>query len=733
MVVRTRLQNRMRDETKRKRKRNGGNNGNNDKSGDNSSSGNDDNGFGEVEFREFLASVFPSKFANKKVEEAKRKQRKLKNQKKQIESKRTEVVEKDQNDSSSESESESDSTSSKVKTSTKNNGNTAFAIVTLPSVSRKHRKHKQNVKSNVKSNHNDVEDSGYESTDSHATEDLEDEGDTLSELFGDETRSEVSSDESYEPTDESDESDDSDDMNSENDIDIDDIDVHATTEDNIVQYNSKGDKRTTKNANKSPKRVSESTETNLEDIEHTINDKFAKLPSPLQNNCFRFWKEFKSKVAQEQKIHSKQNTKKIRKTNLCEFRKMLREGDVMNDLKYFNRFMNLDEQQRILADMAEVQKHTKCDKPYRLRLLESPIPPNIKAIAFKKINALRHATRGDSEYNKLKKWVDAFLNIPFGKYSTLDINLSCGQERCHEFMSNAKKTLDDAVYGLDDAKLQVMQMLGQWISNQSAIGSAIAIHGPMGTGKTTLVKDGISKILGREFIFIALGGASDGSFLEGHSYTYEASTWGKIVDLLMQCKTMNPVIYFDELDKVSDSPRGEEIIGILTHLTDSSQNDSFHDKYFSEINFDLSKCLFIFSYNDPERVNPILRDRMYTIKTQGYTQQQKITIANQYLIPKILPQIGFTNEEVIMPNETLEHICSNLTNEDEKGVRSLKRTLEVIYTKLNLYRLLKPGTEMFGHKVPDVVSFPITISKQLVNELIKKNTESLPYLTTMYT
>ena len=168
-----------------------------------------------------------------------------------------------------------------------------------------------------------------------------------------------------------------------------------------------------------------------------------------------------------------------------------------------------------------------------------------------------------------------------------------------------------------------MQMVGQWIANPDAIGSAIAIHGPMGTGKTTLVKEGISKILNREFAFIALGGATDSSFLEGHSYTYEGSTWGKIVDIIIQCKSMNPVIYFDELDKVSDTPKGEEIIGILTHLTDTSQNSKFHDKYFSEIDFDLSKCLFIFSYNDERKVNPILRDRMYRINTTGYNKEEK--------------------------------------------------------------------------------------------------------------
>ena len=122
-------------------------------------------------------------------------------------------------------------------------------------------------------------------------------------------------------------------------------------------------------------------------------------------------------------------------------------------------------------------------------------------------------------------------------------------------MEQSIAILDKAVYGLNDAKMQIMQLIGQWIVNPTAIGSAIAIKGPMGTGKTTLVKEGISKILNRPFALIALGGATDSSVLEGHGYTYEGSTWGKIVDILIQTKCSNPVIYFDELDKVSDTPQ----------------------------------------------------------------------------------------------------------------------------------------------------------------------------------
>jgi ATP-dependent Lon protease len=183
---------------------------------------------------------------------------------------------------------------------------------------------------------------------------------------------------------------------------------------------------------------------------------------------------------------------------------------------------------------------------------------------MQKLNVLRSMEPGESEYYKIKGWVDTFMKIPFGIHKSLSVKMDDGLDACHQFMGNAKQILDDCTYGLDDAKMQIMQMVGQWVANPSAMGTAIAIQGPPGTGKTTLVKEGISKILGREFAFLALGGAGDSSFLEGHSYTYEGSTWGKIVQILIDSKCMNPVIYFDELDKVSETPRGEEIIGILS-------------------------------------------------------------------------------------------------------------------------------------------------------------------------
>ena len=401
----------------------------------------------------------------------------------------------------------------------------------------------------------------------------------------------------------------------------------------------------------------------------------------------------------------------------------MKEKNVMNDLRFFREKLSAEDQAVVLRQVEEIKAHCEVDKPYRLALLDADIPMAYKACAYKKINTLRYMEPGSGEYYKIKQWVDAFMRIPFGVHKSLSLTLDDGVDKCHAFMSDAKKTLDDAVFGLDDAKLQIMQMVGQWIANPEALGNALAIKGPMGTGKTTLVKEGISKILGRDFAFFALGGATDSSVLEGHSYTYEGSMWGKIIDIVIQCGNMNPVIYFDELDKVSETPKGEEIIGILTHLTDTSQNNKFHDKYFSEIDFDLSRCLFIFSYNDESKVNPILKDRMYRIQTKGYGEKEKTTIARDYLLPKIREQVRFDEQDITIPDQTINHIITQYTDAEE-GVRNLKRCLEIVYTKLNLYRLMKPESNLFEKDLSLDVKFPLTVSPSIVDKLIKKTEDS---------
>jgi len=478
------------------------------------------------------------------------------------------------------------------------------------------------------------------------------------------------------------------------------------------------------------KNVKKNTESKVFEDECLIQMKSMYEKDPkneaLKDCIEAYEKKMEGGKRKREKKMSKQKAKNSRI-----FKKIARDKNTMNDNQYFEN-LEMETQKKMIKELREINKSIRIEKPYKITLLEANIPPQFKGEALKKINTLRYMEPSSGEYYKIKNWVNTFMRIPFGQYRTLPVSITDGQEKCHDFMENAKNVLNEAVYGLNDAKMQMMQMLGQLITNPSAIGTAIAINGAMGTGKTSIIKEGISKILDRPFAFIALGGATDSSFLEGHSYTYEGSLWGKIVQILIDSKCMNPVIYFDELDKISDTPKGEEIVGILTHLTDTTQNSQFHDKYFAELDFDLSKCLFFFSYNDESKVSPILRDRMYKIKTKGYEKKEKVVIANQYLLPKIREQVKFQEGDIVIADETLHHIIESYC-EKEEGVRNLKRCLEIIHTKLNLYRLMKPGSTLLEEEIKiGEVTMPFKVTKEIVDKLIKNTKDVNPSLSAMY-
>ena len=249
-----------------------------------------------------------------------------------------------------------------------------------------------------------------------------------------------------------------------------------------------------------------------------------------------------------------------------------------------------------------------------------------------------------------------------------------------------KESLDECIHSHQNAKTQVFKIIAQWINGKQG-GYCFGFEGSPGIGKTSLAKKGISTCLkdengeNRPFSFIALGGSSNGSSLEGHSYTYMNSTWGRIVDILMESKCMNPIIYIDELDKVSNTEHGKEIIGILTHIIDSTQNNCFQDKYFSGIDIDLSKVLFIFSYNSPELIDRILLDRIHRVKFDNLSNEDKIIITKKYLIPEINEKMGFENI-VTFDNDVLEYIIENYTC--EPGVRKLKEILFDIFGEINI-------------------------------------------------
>jgi len=401
------------------------------------------------------------------------------------------------------------------------------------------------------------------------------------------------------------------------------------------------------------------------------------------------------------------------------------EDDIDKDIAYFKRLPEA-EQTKLLA---RLHKQTETPAtPLKFKILAKNAPHEIERIALAKYHALQMIDPSTTEYYKASQWLQGFTQLPLGVFKSLPVNIEDGPDSCQKFIGSVAQCMETAIYGHDEAKLQILQFVSNWITNPKSAGNTLSIYGPPGVGKTTLIKDGVAKALGRPFEFITLGGATDASFLDGHSYTYEGSTWGKIAATLIKAQCMNPVIYFDELDKVSDTPKGEEINNLLIHLTDGAQNNCFQDKYFTGIDLDLSRCLFIFSHNNHDRINPILRDRMWNIKTEGFNLKQKLVISENYLLRQILQELNLW-EKVSVPTDLIKYIICHFTN-DEKGVRELKRCLQTLASKINMLRFYNDPT-----KVPFAIkgfALPFIVTREHIELFLKKKDEMDPSIKAMY-
>ena len=391
-----------------------------------------------------------------------------------------------------------------------------------------------------------------------------------------------------------------------------------------------------------------------------------------------------------------------------------KSNSVENIMEYFNN-LDKDIKSSMITKLKDINNSVDINKPLLFHILNLPLSIDIKKELLNKASAL-NGNLGDN--SKLRNWFDNFMKLPLGIKKGIDIN-NIKTNKINIFLNELKNKMDSAVYGHDDAKKQIIQIMAQKVRNPDCKGSVIGIYGVPGNGKTSLVKDGIAKAMKKPFVFISLGGAQDSSFLNGHSYTYEGSIFGRIAQGLIESKCMNPIFYFDELDKVSGTRKGDEIINMLIHLIDPVQNCHFRDKYFHGIDLDLSKATFIFSFNDISRVNYILLDRITNIKTKHLLVPQKLHIVNNYMLPSILEDLGIS-DKITIPNEILLNIINNYTNEG--GVRKLKKHLYELCRELNLLNLTR-------NKISNqIIDFPYNLTKQVFDVIFEDKYKFIPEL-----
>ena len=459
---------------------------------------------------------------------------------------------------------------------------------------------------------------------------------------------------------------------------------------------------------------SEEDEEEDEDDEDESEEEEDEEDTGLQGFSFTFGGGFDDA---ERMVPKRHNMKK-ESPDVRQFVKLVTntaEANTIDD--QIDQFKSLEavKQKTLLTALEARSNSVKKEQPLMFKLLQMNLVPDTMGLVMDRYNALNMMDPSSGEYYKLRAWMEKLVSIPLGVYKEMPVKIDDGQELTTPFMEKARRCLEEAIYGQEDAKLQIMQFIASKIANPTASGLSLMLVGPPGIGKTSLIKNGIAKALEWPFQFMSLGGDSDATTYTGHQFVYEGSHCGKIANCIAQAKSMSMILMFDELDKISTTEKGQEIQNLLVHLTDPVQNMLFEDKYLTGIPLDMSRAMFVFSGNDLTRVDRVLLDRMIVVTLSGYKSKDKMEIAEKYLLPTALKEVNLA-EKVAVSREVLQHILDHYATE-ESGVRELKRCIEQIVQRINMLRMFNVKDLPFH--IPGF-TLPFVLKKEHVDLFIKK-------------
>jgi len=366
------------------------------------------------------------------------------------------------------------------------------------------------------------------------------------------------------------------------------------------------------------------------------------------------------------------------------------QSEVQDRVQQTQREYYLREQMKaIQKELGEQDEGQRDVEDLKKKIEEAGMPDEVKKEALKELGRLSRMSPMAADYSLTRNYIEWLAVLPWAKTSGVEIEIP-----------KAKEILDHDHYDLEKVKDRILDYLSVRRLKPNMKGPILCFVGPPGVGKTSLGKS-IARALGRKFVRLSLGGVHDEAEIRGHRRTYIGALPGQIIQGIRRAETKDPVFMLDEIDKVGRDFRGDPASALLEAL-DPEQNSTFRDNYL-DVTFDLSKVLFITTANMLDPIAEPLRDRMEIIELQGYTEEEKVHIAFQYLIPRQIDENGITTEQIEFPEEAVRHVIRHYTR--EAGVRSLERTIGTICRK-QARRLAEGKTEK------------LVVSKEIIQEFL---------------